>query len=655
MLAFPADTSNIETDSEKWGYVLVGAAINSLLRNLEGEAAVEAYPDFKERRERANDLLFALVGEQSQLFYIRRMGSGQEPGEEIWDLTIATDNSDAQLPTRLEILGKTLGFRAAVPSDGSILKLLSCKLLHKATGQTDGYASSCRLRLLPNHRHRIGIPLTALARMATMPVCGEHVPTQEQLKAWEAFLSIEEKIAKARQFCVPFVGHNYGAATRRITFEIDATSATLDGSNETFIDIDDFWKRVKQAKNEDLKLFETVPTGKNGRSSRQLGSIEEVDADTSIIRVRLERDLADYVTEGRYQLPAKGFLVFQARGEIAQIERKKKALEELNKGRTQNPYLGNFLFDATHARPSETVVQLQPQDLLLSSANPSQRRAVEAVLSAPDLVLIQGPPGTGKTTVIAEICYQVARRGGRTLIASQANLAVDNALSRLIHNPVIRAVRKGNATSVGEEGLPFLEDRAIGTWLQNTAKDCEKSLNGRLDNVQVFRQLVASSERFTAYLKAEVILEQQLHCLTNLESIAFSQATAHAEAEAVLHPILALRAELDALLASKHSVNWHDATVVDLLARLQPYAHRDRSVRSFTANVQVAITLATELGRSSPTYETFGLAAWLQDAVAAWISQTQTAIDYANDAVIAMTEAESAAKIYTQNSDSLIK
>jgi len=64
---------------------------------------------------------------------------------------------------------------------------------------------------------------------------------------------------------------------------------------------------------------------------------------------------------------------------------------------------------------------------------------VEAVLSALDLVLIQGPPGTGKTTVIAEICYQVACRGGRTLIASQANLAVDNALSRLVHNPVIRA------------------------------------------------------------------------------------------------------------------------------------------------------------------------------------------------------------------------
>ncbi len=57
----------------------------------------------------------------------------------------------------------------------------------------------------------------------------------------------------------------------------------------------------------------------------------------------------------------------------------------------------------------------QPQDLLLSGANDDQVAAVEAGLSAPDLVLIQGLPGTGKTTVIAEISYQAELRGGRTL------------------------------------------------------------------------------------------------------------------------------------------------------------------------------------------------------------------------------------------------
>ncbi len=117
--------------------------------------------------------------------------------------------------------------------------------------------------------------------------------------------------------------------------------------------------------------------------------------------------------------------------------------------------------------------------------------------------MIQGPPGTGKTTVIAEICYQIALRGGRTLIASQANLAVDNALSRLVHNPVIRAIRKGRAEKVGEEGQPFLEDQVIGTWLDNTATDCENNLSQRRQNVEIFRQLLASSQRFTTYFNAE--------------------------------------------------------------------------------------------------------------------------------------------------------
>jgi KaiC/GvpD/RAD55 family RecA-like ATPase len=50
--------------------------------------------------------------------------------------------------------------------------------------------------------------------------------------------------------------------------------------------------------------------------------------------------------------------------------------------------------------------------MLLSAANSGQKASVQKGLAADDLVLIQGPPGTGKTTVIAEICYQIALRGG---------------------------------------------------------------------------------------------------------------------------------------------------------------------------------------------------------------------------------------------------
>lgn len=54
-------------------------------------------------------------------------------------------------------------------------------------------------------------------------------------------------------------------------------------------------------------------------------------------------------------------------------------------------------------------------------------------MEAKDLAVIQGPPGTGKSTAIAELIWQLALANpkDRTLLTSEANLAVDNALDRL--------------------------------------------------------------------------------------------------------------------------------------------------------------------------------------------------------------------------------
>lgn len=662
-MPIPADPANFnDASSEEWGYNFIGSsAIDNFLCDLEGPTALEGYSEW-ERRERANELLFDLVGQEHRLFYLRRKGPGREPGEEKWELTIATDRHDVPLPPRLEKLEKTLGLVAAVGKNGNGgLRLLSARLLARTKGHADGFAVPLRLRLGLHHRHQGGIPPAALKRIAAMPVCGDYVPTEEQLQAWKAFLEVERRIAQARQFCATFASHNYGAATKLITFNIDADSATLDGFGENSLEEGDFWQRAQQARREDIKLCETAPTAKNLRQSLQLGTVEEVDPSSGIIRVRLERDLAEYIAKRGYKLPAKGFLFFEARGEIAQIRRKEQALEDLKRGSTQNPYLGRFFFDVSQARPRQKNIQLQAEELLLSSANPQQKAAVEAVLAAPDLVLIQGPPGTGKTTVIAEICYQVARQGGRTLIASQANLAVDNALSRLVHNPVIRAVRKGKAEKVGEEGLPFLEDQVIGTWLRNTANDCQKNLSQRRDKVTVFRQLLASSARFTEYVRAEEAFEEQQKILqqrkATLESACKAQASDFVKAAEPQRQLKSLKDELEALLNIAPAVDWDDPGVADLLKRLQPHAIGDSTVRSFIDKVKEALALAAELGfKERPPRGGFGLSAWLQETVESGIfGELKRAIALANDTVTAMTEAESAAQTYTQNSNSLLR
>ncbi|MCL6751449.1 translation initiation factor IF-2 N-terminal domain-containing protein [Nostoc sp. CCCryo 231-06] len=652
-----AKSSKAKTNSEDWGYMFIASAIDSFIRHLEGEAVLKSYPEFRERRDRANQLMLECVGKKPSLFYVRRKGAGKEAREEIWDLTIATDSDDFPLPARLENLRKTLGFRAAVPKDGrGGIKILSAQLLQPSRGHADSYAIPCRLRLLPNHQHHLDIPPATLKRIATTPVCGENVPTEDQLKAWKAFLQIEEKIAKARQFCVRYVNHNYNFK-RRISFEIDVASATLDGFYQNSLDVENFWERARRTKNEDLKLFETAPVGKNWISGRQLGTVEEVDPNRCIISLRLERDLAEFMAAERYKLPDTGFLCFEAVGDIQQIQRKKKALDDLNNGYTQNPYLGNFLFDASQARQIKTTVELQPQDLLLSSANPGQKAAVEKVLAAKDLVLIQGPPGTGKTTVIAEICYQIALRGGRTLIASQANLAVDNALSRLVHNPVIRAVRKGRAEKVGEEGQPFLEDQVIGRWLENTANDCENNLTQRLENIQTFSQLLASSQRFTAYFQAEEEFnQQQIKFNRNklkVEANFKTQDKYYNEIVEKQNEVESLIAGLENILNTGLNISWEAPEVTNFLPLLKPYTEGNSLVEEFLANVRQTIKYTNELGFVRPVLGAFGLAVWLRETVATEISEFKTALTYAQNASKAISEVAASVQIVQQNFASL--
>ncbi|MCC6619923.1 MAG: hypothetical protein IT385_01630 [Deltaproteobacteria bacterium] len=88
--------------------------------------------------------------------------------------------------------------------------------------------------------------------------------------------------------------------------------------------------------------------------------------------------------------------------------------------------------------------------------------------------LIQGPPGTGKTTVIAEICLRTALAGQRVLIASQTNLAVDNALARLADQPAVRRLRLGDPDRVDEEFKDFLATHVIEHWFRAVAENCGK-------------------------------------------------------------------------------------------------------------------------------------------------------------------------------------
>ena len=307
-----------------------------------------------------------------------------------------------------------------------------------------------------------------------------------------------ERTAKARQFSVTYKAFRRGPVESHLIF-------TLDAGREPIA-----WDKLRSVVDEPLEVRErhglarteaagaTNPLDEDDSDDWLLGAVVDCSPEHGELRIALDDDVLKLLEHRSLTLPRTAALVYKASGDLAQVRRLKFGLELLEQGYGENPRLSEFLFEAARAhRPplGKSRITLDQADLLQPRLNEGQRAAVEGALNAPDLFLIQGPPGTGKTTVIAEICYQNAQRGQRTLIASQANLAVDNALSRLVHHPRIRALRRGRADRVESEGAPFLEDKVVGTWLSKTAESCERDLAARRTGIRRFEDLLENKPR----------------------------------------------------------------------------------------------------------------------------------------------------------------
>ena len=169
--------------------------------------------------------------------------------------------------------------------------------------------------------------------------------------------------------------------------------------------------------------------------------------------------------------PKTGFLALCALGDMALIRRQLGALERLERQGGYAPYLSSYLFDIRAAHRPEQLVEVD--EWFFDELNDDQKTAVRKMLSAQDVFLAQGPPGTGKTTLIAEAAAQFARLGKKVLIASQANLATNNALERLPKTSLIRAVRLGRKEKIGDDML-FSQDNALGQYYGAVARSCRE-------------------------------------------------------------------------------------------------------------------------------------------------------------------------------------
>ena len=170
-------------------------------------------------------------------------------------------------------------------------------------------------------------------------------------------------------------------------------------------------------------------------------------------------------------VPEQGFIATSLIGDLTVLQRQASAIFELELQSGYAPFLSSWLFDIEAANTPQIATPIE--NWLTRSINQDQQQAVKKMLEAPDVALVQGPPGTGKTTVIAEAIYQLTRQGKRVLLASQANLAVDNALEKIGFLPQIRPVRLGRSSKFSVGGQQFAEDAVLGRFYNTIASECE--------------------------------------------------------------------------------------------------------------------------------------------------------------------------------------
>lgn len=180
----------------------------------------------------------------------------------------------------------------------------------------------------------------------------------------------------------------------------------------------------------------------------EIGQVLKTNAGKQTVEIDLKPFVQDLARKNQLQLRSKQ-ASFSNFATLSQIRRLRNGFTKLEKGEAVNPHLETILFER---RPTVRAAKLREDIAFHNHLNKYQQRAVLGALSVEDLYVIQGPPGTGKTTVISEICQQNVKAGLKTLVASQSNLAVDNALGRLLSNQEIRILRYGRTESIEEEG-----------------------------------------------------------------------------------------------------------------------------------------------------------------------------------------------------------
>ncbi|WP_275571743.1 serine/threonine-protein kinase [Mycolicibacterium vanbaalenii] len=293
----------------------------------------------------------------------------------------------------------------------------------------------------------------------------------ELFDTWRRVLNAREELARGEKKPLPY--KKWQARGREATFTLD-----------TAVDHD---------------LVGTEWRVRDLATDRKLGWGEVIDHDGDRVVILSARRW-----EG---LPDRAVLDPHLGPDEAALNRQRRAVDDVQRDKSARPDLRQLLLDpGRNAEPKPISIVSWKRQL-----DDRKREAIETAMGSPDIFVVQGPPGTGKTSFIAELVEQtlLADRQARVLIASQTNVAVDNALQRLADGGQASMVRLASADQnrVDESVRHLLLDAQMKRWARAVRKNAEGHLGARATEAG----LVPS------HLRAALALQQLSATLAQLE------------------------------------------------------------------------------------------------------------------------------------------
>lgn len=248
-------------------------------------------------------------------------------------------------------------------------------------------------------------------------------------------------------------------------FELDETGYRLR------VEVDDL--------NVDIKKGEAIQMTDEEDKQITVGEFDDIYEKGIIIRLNSDINPSDICSMG-----IMGIDVVREKSNFKKLAR---ALNLIKYSDTANRNLSSIIAEPSLITVNNPMLLRKEQyfqDVLKSSPNSANAKAVKKALGVKDLFLIQGPPGTGKSTVITEIVCQILRENPeqKILLASQSHVAVDhvvNKVARLL--PDKRIIRIGRSEKISEQSQNLIMSEQMNRWVDSVK---EKSTNGLEDYIQ---------------------------------------------------------------------------------------------------------------------------------------------------------------------------